>query len=108
MSLPATVQVGAYAYTIQVCAEIGRDLGHDGNHNRTLQRIRLNPSQGPDSLRDTLLHEILHAVCSNSGLDGADEEFKKVEEQFIYLVVPGLLGVIRDNPLLLAYLQERV
>lgn len=64
---------------------------------KTLIQIATHPSKG--QRRDTLLHEILHAIIGNTTLKGD-------EEKLVRQVTPYLLGALRDNPDLVAYLTE--
>jgi hypothetical protein len=61
-------------------------------------KIIVHPEQSPDSMRDTLLHEILHAV---------DIEMQtRMGERRVRLIATGLLAVLRQNPALASYLTE--
>lgn len=58
--------------------------------------------RGPDGIsedkcRETLLHEVLHAVIGTSRIPpfGHGEE---VEEDFVSMLAPVLLDTLRDNP----------
>lgn len=61
------------------------------------QRIVLNADNAPETIRETLLHELLHAVDKSvrSGL---------TEDQ-VWQIARGLFAVFRGNPGVLRYLQ---
>ena len=101
--IPAKVKVGPYTYSV-VCQSI---IDNAGIHQRALQRLVIDADGGPDARRDVLIHELLHAILSNAGTDQDGDEARKATEAFIERVSAGLLGVIRDNPDLIAYLTEK-
>lgn len=51
-------------------------------------------------LRETILHEVLHAVCEHSGLDPDDHE------TIIRSISPLILHVLRQNPEFVRWLVE--
>ena len=55
-----------------------------GRCDCTYQKIFINPNQGEDSIRDTLLHEIIHAISYLMGLtdDDPEEERLRLEEDY--------------------------
>lgn len=62
-------------------------------------------------LRETLLHEVLHA-CTNSSMlwntwdHMKDYEWNHAEEAIVGAMSPLALGMLRDNPEVLAYLLD--
>ena len=60
----------------------------------------LRPGMAPGFKRQTMIHEILHQVFTDSG---AQIE-KDTEEQICRALEAGLYGVLRDNPDLVAWL----
>jgi len=63
-----------------------------GRCDFTNQKIFVSTNQGMDSLKDTLLHEIIHGVAYLMGLDDED-----TEEAFVGRIATGLRLVIKDN-----------
>lgn len=57
----------------------------------------------PSQERDTLLHELLHAIWAHTGLSYEDDE----QERVVGALAPWLLGALRDNPRLVAFLLAR-
>lgn len=110
MKPPAHIQVGPIRYQVKTdkqavdkeCREQGSDaVGFCTEHK---QLILLDPDQGPDSMAETLLHEVLHAVVVLVGLSNEWKESR--EERVVRRLAPALLDLIRRNPKLVAYLQE--
>lgn len=105
--LPSLIQVGTYTYRVH------RDPSRlssatrgqcDCNHHV----IELQDNMPPVRERVTALHEVGHAVLDFAGWrDQGSDEVKYTVEQFMDALIPGLLGVLRDNPDLVAYLCER-
>lgn len=95
---PSKVQVGAIRYTI-----INEPLEGDAGETREyFQRIAISTGMGPDAERDTMLHEVLHAIWRQTPFRQHDEE-----ERIIQALAPALLDTLRRNPKLTAYLLER-
>lgn len=104
---PARVRVGPHVYRVVVDEARIRQFEHDqggkshkGYTDRWTCEIVLDPRQAPCQLRETLWHEIKHAVASLSRFD-QDEE-----EDMIARMAPWELLVLRDNPTLVAFLLE--
>ena len=111
MKPPTKVKVGSHTYEVIVsqplCEVADVDYGVTYPH-RT--QILLHPNQSPSVLRDTALHETLHALFDDSGLSdyvnapaGATVS-KEQEELVIRHLTPALLRLLRDNPKLVAFL----
>lgn len=61
-------------------------------------RIEVRADQADGSKRDTVLHEVLHAIHSLLGME--------VEESLVHALTPVLLDVLRANPELVSFLTE--
>lgn len=94
------VKVGPIRYRItEDSSEI--EEGRCGVTYKQTARIRINPSLSADVRKETLLHEMLHAICSICGIDDED---RLTEEEWISRVSPILLMVLQENPDLLSEL----
>lgn len=72
--------------------------------------IRIQPAVSEQILRETLLHEILHAIWWHMGLRDnpvKHDDAEVNEEEMILRVSHGLLTVQQDNPDLMRYLTLR-
>lgn len=66
--------------------------------------IWIAKDQNEQQVRDTLLHEILHAVYSEMGIE--EDVKEEQEETIVRRMGTGLLYVIRNNPELMELLQQ--
>lgn len=101
--IPAEIQVGAIRYRI----ELKKNLVNLGKHNAPKQLIRLRSTQGPDQLRDSLLHEVMHAALFNTNLIEMAGYGVDTEEAIVRAVTPILLDLLERNPGLVDYLTRR-
>lgn len=106
---PNAVQVGHVRYRVVLDGALLADS--DAVHGLCSiinQRIVLNPQQGADQLRDSMLHELLHAVIRGHGLGELSEGDAVLdparEERVVSVVASVLLDVLRRNPRLVTYL----
>jgi hypothetical protein len=78
---------------------------YSGGSDHTDHTIHVRPAGAENYKREVLLHEVLHCVVDLTGvgavLDQADSD---AHETVVDAVAPALLGVLRDNPGLVAYL----
>lgn len=107
--IPAHVQVGPHRYTVVADAAKADEL--NTNHGQTdnrLARIVIHPGQARTQLRDTLLHETLHAILDGAGManDGVSVSLPGDEELVVSRLSPLLLDTLRRNPDLVAVLLE--
>jgi hypothetical protein len=78
-----------------------------GVYNEVEQSITLDVSLGFERQRETFLHENLHAMCAMTQLDTlAEAQMPGFSEHMVSALAPVLLAWMRDNPHVVAYLQE--
>ena len=107
MNPPAHVDVGPHRYTVVVDEhEAQRERVTFGSTDTVYTRIVINPAQAPSQLRDTLTHEVIHALLNNAGLTDFDQAVLDHEaaERVCRALAPALLLLLRVNPDLAAYL----
>lgn len=107
--LPARVRVGPFVYTVASDAVALREAEHassphiHGGCNNNQLRIVVDTSYPPGQQRDTLWHEVKHAVNYLADFGGKD----RLDEEGVVGRTSSLeLMVLRDNPALLAFLLE--
>jgi len=83
---------------VSKCNEInGQFLASDG-------MIALSSTEDNISHANTLIHEILHAIVYQWGIELDDKD----EERICNTIANGLTTVFIDNPSLLSYLQKQL
>lgn len=106
--LPAELIVGPNRYTVtgdeleRLRTEHAERSQLDGHTDHGTLRLLVNTALAADQVRDTLLHETLHALAFLSGL--SSEWGSEKEEAVVRRLSPLLLDVLRRNPDLVAYL----
>lgn len=112
---PAKVRVGYLTYAILYISDedwgrrnLPDGLGGMSDHEKATLFIRVTVDRQEDTIRETLNHEILHAVWTHTGLNNQHLMSKtdpdNVEELVVNTISPSLLMVLNDNPNVLAYL----
>lgn len=99
MKPPRHIQVGPFRYRVRV--DQIDDCGTTDPDRLTITLRESNPS---DVQRETLLHEVLHAVLANCGL--AKELGDDQEEHVVRALSPILLDTFDRNPRLVDFLLE--
>lgn len=108
MSVPASVQIGPYAYDVileSIDIESTDVDVHEfqalGTVNPASLTIHIEPDQHPMMMRNTVLHEVIHAIRNLTGEAGDGDE-----ETFVSSTSALLLDTLRRNPVLVAYLVD--
>jgi hypothetical protein len=92
MGPPQSMRIGAVDYTVHVVADLkdgSQKLSGWIQHERT--RIWLERDQSAQVMRQTLWHEVLHALLVQAGHDGT------LSDPVIEALAYGIVGVLRDN-----------
>ena len=107
MNPPEHVDIGPHRYTIDASPETGLLL-HDeeatGDSRPDRCIVRLDMQRPATKVAETLLHELLHCVWSQT--PGRAREFNEHEEEIVSSVAPWLLDMLRRNPDLVKYLTR--
>lgn len=95
------MRVGPHVFDVRKARKLA-EAGVVGICGEDSQEVRYDPDIGPSVLRETVLHELLHAVWHQTTLDRlyTDEQ----EEQVLWTLAPRLLALLRDNPELVMFL----
>jgi len=103
MKRPKRVRVGNHDFDYLYGTIEADDRYVYGRMNPRHTQILIDDSNAESQIRDTVLHETLHAIWSDAPhiLDS------ETEEQVVRALTPGLLSVMRENPKLVAYLLEK-
>lgn len=100
-SLPATVRVNGRDFKIKLKAASSMPEAY-GHFIPEKTRIELRKGQSEIELKDTLLHEVAHAILHTQGREYAGD----VEEMFVRALASGIVGVLQDNPWLATWLAS--
>lgn len=110
MKLPDKVTIAGLRYEISTDADELARTGQkeranlQGHCDRQKQRILLSTEMHDQSVAETIVHEVLHAITQIVGL--ADEWDTDTEESVVNRLAPPLAQTIANNPKLTAAIQE--
>lgn len=68
-----------------------------GTYEQEQSRILIKSGMSQSSVRDTLMHEILHAILQHYSMDS---------EKIVRVMTPALVSLMRDNPHLVKFLTR--
>lgn len=106
-NLPARLRIGHATYTVTVDNRRCEDDHVCGQSSGNYHEILIRDSYPHQSVADTLLHEVLHQCLFIVGAANLADHLKEgedVEERTIMAMSGALLGALRDNPQLVAFL----
>lgn len=94
---------GTKGLTVPVTDAAGDEHDHNayGVYLPGYPGIVLDTDFGPERVKVTLVHEVVHAILNAGRLDMGEDE-----EEFVGRVSPLILDFIRSNRGAIAYLQE--
>ena len=114
MKLPSELVICGQRFRVEEVDDPTEALGRHGSDNPVGQtdldrgriRIRGKAEHGPDQQRDTLLHEIVHAVLILADTHDIPGTFKneRERERSVSVLATHLLDAFRRNPKLVDYL----
>lgn len=100
-TLPRRIKVGAYDWRVKVDTNAGDDYG-EADYQNAVITVWPASHQSPERLVGTVLHELLHVIYANEGLDVNGD----VEEGIVASFETGLISLFRDNPKLLNWIKR--
>lgn len=103
---PTTIRIGPHDYEVRADADTGkllRDEHNNGDSRPDQHLIRLDVERPHTGVAETLLHEAMHCAWNQTSMRASDN-LNSHEEAIIGSLVPLLLGMLRHNPRLVAYL----
>ena len=104
MKPPKQLKIGASVWTVAVVKDLSDTSGDlYGRSSPRSVSIEMSSSQDDQQMRDTLLHEVMHAICSNIPLFKNSQQ----EERVLRALAPWLLAVLRENKSFTDYLVEK-
>jgi hypothetical protein len=106
--MPTRIKVGPYVYEVSRdeawlrAQEHSRSGGLRGATDHQALRIVVGPDLAPGMQRQTLWHEVKHAVLEAMTMS----HDKRTDEDWIARSAPSELAVLRNNPGLVAFLTD--
>jgi hypothetical protein len=107
---PQHIKVNGEPWKIAVVKESNGSIFYSGYTFCDRKLIELRAG-GPEELRDTAIHELMHALTCSNG-EAHNELWNNVSDKKheshagIYRMAPKLVRLFRDNPELVAFLQK--
>lgn len=95
---PSRLKVGPFVYRVDTTDEMD---DQDGTTMTSEKSILLRKSLDDQSIRETLVHEVLHAILDLTWFRGYDDE-----ERLVASVSPLLYQFLRDNKKVVGWLLE--
>jgi hypothetical protein len=95
---PQSVVVIGKTFTIEYVEKVDDD-DNSGECDDAAQIIKVNRKQHAESIKDTLLHEVIHAVERQLDL--------RMKEKQVHALAVGMLQVLRENPTFVAFLTAQ-
>lgn len=108
MAKPKRVKVGPHWFRIWWNNEAAVNADVAGAMMEQASIILLDPKISKTQRRETLVHECLHAMWSQTWMDKLwpDEDQDGDGERIIHTLAPILLGWLRDNPEVVEFLVQ--
>ncbi len=100
MKIPKKVKVGGFIYPVIENADVANEGNVYGSTHLRRQKIFLEPSETQQKKEQTFIHEVLHAIWNQIGLNTRMKDTPKLEEEIIDGLSHGLYQVLKDNDLL--------
>lgn len=95
---PCTVRVMGKTYSIQYVEKVD-EKDSLGEHELHVQVIKIRENQHAESKRETLLHELVHAIDEQLDLG--------MKEHQVHRLAIGLFQVLRENDHLVTFLTKK-
>lgn len=99
--LPSSIRILGRRFTVHLITEDPLDAGKLGTLQMNELRINLLDTHDLVGEADTLLHEVMHALCHLMRVTSGDDE-----EDIVWRLATGLTAVLQDNPDFGAYISE--
>ena len=98
VKLPTRIQVGSSTFEVEeYVKEVADAKGHWGKCSWKDAKIYVDTSGNTARTTNTLLHEVVHAIAREWGIELVNPE---ENERFVECLTNGLLTTLRQNPAL--------
>ena len=106
MNIPDKIKIGYRNYAIEKNDRVwNKQTDSYGQFLSKEGIICLSSEEDSISQANTLIHEILHGIVYQWGLES---QLDDKEEQIVNTMANGITTVIRDNPWLLSFIKNKV
>lgn len=92
MNLPKVIRIGSADYEVSMNKRLSSRDGVWGLVDYGSSTIEIEDGISLSKIRETLAHEMLHAIIHEAGIRGLEEE-----EEYVTAIGPVLAMVLRDN-----------
>jgi len=109
MEIPSnTIKVGYRDIEIEKSKGSFYKENNYGEFDHKKNKIEINTEIDNLELANTLFHETMHAAMWVGGLSSGDTPIvgEKQEEQIVTILSNSFIGIIRDNPWFLPFIQQ--
>jgi len=96
--MPSTLRILGQTWAVEPTA-MDPDTRRVGHTSLSKLRMEIDDTMAPDQVRDTMLHEVIHACLFAIGAGS--------REKVIRPLAPVLLDALRSNPDLVSFLMEQ-
>lgn len=105
---PKRARIGAFTVDIEFNSKVLQEIPASGLASRSQMWMLVDDAAHPLYVKDTVLHESLHHMWKQTSLlvRYPDEAEDSPGELIIQDLTPLLLSFIRENPRLVAWLQD--
>ncbi len=101
---PPAIIVAPHRFTVTYEDDLADNSQACGLCGEDKQQIHIDNDLGPTVERETVLHEVMHAIWHQTELD---RKFKDSDEEMVaWTLAPRLLALLRDNEELVRWLMS--
>ena len=104
-AIPRTMKIGAYDWVVIFHEDAGDNCGQA---DFEVQHLNLWPKNltSPSHVVGIVLHECLHVIFENQGLEKMRRGKDEREEAIVMGFEAGLISLFRDNPKMLVWMKK--
>lgn len=101
MKIPRNIKIGGFNWEVKQSGEISTESSTFGSTHTQKQKIFIDPTETQQKKEQTFIHEVMHAIWWQVGLNTRYKgEQKHMEEEIVDAMSHGLYQVLKDNNML--------
>jgi Zn-dependent peptidase ImmA (M78 family) len=105
MTLPTSLKINGFIFKVKESDDACREGNCYGSMHGATQTIFIDPTATDQKKKETLLHELIHAVAWTSGLSRRLDDSKR-EEEIVTSLSFGIYQVLSDNGMLTGFGED--